>query len=265
MVAGPHVPPTAEAVRAFIYAVLLHVRVAPAAWALLAARLRMASKLLQGRMPVALALALAQRAGGWFHLVLLSARTLRGKLSELPDPVLDPAPWVCYWRASPGCLAAQLRLALRTAACDTDAAMRALEDVPEIALGGASPVDEADAEDSEPEEFLCGVPGCDKSFASVRTALAHRAGAHGASKNAEYKKRILGASCPVCSRDFEVRLCCIHHVVHCSSSCKTALLAGGFPEFGAAQLAAADAEDLQHRRRCRAAGRHELHAVVPGR
>ena len=128
-----------------------------------------------------------------------------------------------------------------------------------------SPTDEADAEDSEPEEFLCGVPGCDRSFASVRAALAHRAGAHGASKNAEYKKRILGGRCPVCSRDFEVRLRCIHHVVHCSVSCKAALLAGGFPELSAAQLTAADAEDLQHRRRCRAEGRHELHAFVPGR
>ena len=137
--------------------------------------------------------------------------------------------------------------------------------MPEIALGGVSPVDEADAEDSEPDEFLCGFEGCDKSFASVRAALAHRAGVHGACKNAEYKKRILGGRCPVCSRDFEVRLRCIHHVVHCSVSCKAALLAGGFPELSAAQLAAADAEDLQHRRRCRAEGRHELHALVLGR
>ena len=104
-----------------------------------------------------------------------------------------------------------MRLALRTAACDTDTAIEALVGMPEIALGGVSPVEEADAEDSDLEEFLCGVPGCDKSFASVRAALAHRARAHGASKNAEYKKGILGASCPVCSRDFEVRLRCIHH------------------------------------------------------
>ena len=39
------VPPTVEAPRASNYAVLLHVRVAPPAWPLIAARLRMAAKL----------------------------------------------------------------------------------------------------------------------------------------------------------------------------------------------------------------------------
>ena len=201
--------------------------------------------------------------------MLLSARAvwrlLRGKLSELPDPLMDPAAWIGYWRGSAGGWAAQVKLALRTAARDTDAALAALDDMPEIALGGASPVDDADAEDSEADEFLCGMEGCNKSFSSVKAVLAHRAGAHGISKNAEYKKRILGGRCPVCSRDFEVRLRCIHHVVHCSASCKVALLGGDYPELCAAQLAVADAEDLEHRRRCRAAGSHELHALVPGR
>jgi hypothetical protein len=85
------------------------------------------------------------------------------------------------------------------------------------------------------------------------------------SKNAEFKKRIIGERCPECDRDFEVRLRCIHHVVHCTAACRVALLEGDFQVFIAEQLAEADAEDLQHRRRCRAAGRHELHAIVPSR
>jgi hypothetical protein len=269
MVAGAHCPPTADAARASNYAVLLHVGVAPAAWALIAARLRMAAKMLRGSVPVALALALAQGGSGWFHLVLLSARAvwrlLRGKLSELPDPLVDPAVWVDYWRNSAGGWAAQVKLALRTAACETDEALAALDGMPEIALGCPSPADEEDADDSEVDDFLCGVAGCHKTFSSIRAVLAHRAGAHGISKNAEYKKRIRDGRCPVCNRDFEVRLRCLHHVVHCSAACKEAILGGGYPELCAAQLAAADAEDLEHRRRCRASGRHELHALVPGR
>jgi hypothetical protein len=229
----------------------------------------MAAKMLRGSMPVTLALALAQGGSGWFHLVLLSARAvwrlLRSKLCELPDPLLDPCVWISYWRNSAGGWAAQVKLALRMAACDTDEALAALDGMPEIALGCASPMDDECGDESEADEFLCGVPGCHKAFSSIRALLAHRAGAHGISKNAEYKKRIRDGRCPVCDRDFEVRLRCIHHVVHCSAACKEAILGGDYPELSAAQLAAADAEDLEHRRRCRAAGRHELHALVPGR
>jgi ribosomal protein L37AE/L43A len=258
-----------DAARASNYAVLWHVGVAPAAWALIAARLRMAAKMLRGNVPVALALALAQGGSGWFHLVLLSARAvwrlLRSKLSDLPDPVLDPAVWIHYWRSCAGGWAAQVKLALRTAAYDTDEALAALDGMPEIALGCASLEDEEGGDESEADELMCGVAGCNKTFTSVRALLGHRAGAHGISKNAEYKKRIRDGRCPVCDRDFEVRLRCLHHVVHCSAACKEAILGGDYPELSAAQLAAADAEDLEHRRRCRAAGRHELHALVPGR
>ena len=141
--------------------------------------------------------------------------------------------------------------------------MHALEGMSEIAVGGVSPGDDADLEDSDGEEFLCGAAGCGKSFVTLRAVLAHRAGAHGVSKNAEFKQRILGAICPVCAKDFEVRLRCLHHVVHCSKRCRARLLDGGFPAFSAEQLAAADASDLEHRRMCRALGRHELHALVP--
>ena len=43
------------------------------------------------------------------------------------------------------------------------------------------------------------------------------------------------------------------------------LVEGDYPPFCAVQLAEADADDLAHRRRCRAAGRHELHAMVLSR
>ena len=79
----------------------------------------------------------------------------------------------------------------------------------------------------------------------------------------EVAQFIGGGECPVCLREVEVRLRCIHHVMYCAPACKTALLAGGFAALSAEEAALAQMRDAEHRKRCLAEGRHELHAVVP--
>ncbi len=228
----------------------------PFEWAVTFARLRLAARMVRVSSPTVAALMRSRGAREWRRVVQVSAAAmwllLPGKLESLPDPTVDFKPWLELWQQFPGQWLRLLRLGADAVVRSPTAAALVLAGLP---LGFHSSVVEAEEASSE-EEFLCGV--CSRWFKSPAAAAAHRAAAHEAGRYAELKKFVCSGVCPVCGVNYHQRLRCLQHLSKQPSPCRTVIETGGIPELTGEAQAAADAEDLAHRRQARLACRHVL-------
>ncbi len=148
-------------------------------------------------------------------------------------------------------------LARRLACGQPGIAVEVMQACPSLA-----PTAEVAAEVEEQDELLCGL--CPASLPSLANVHANRARAHGVGAATAVKIFVAGSCCPICGRDFRSRLRAIQHLRardDSSSSCRARVFAGEFAEVPLANRLIADELDRLHRRRCRAAGAHQLEAA----
>ncbi len=112
------------------------------------------------------------------------------------------------------------------------------------------------------DEFLCGI--CGATFASAGGVATHRMRQHPetAAGPLMLRQSVVGTCCPVCGRDYRLRLRILHHLRAMrgrdAGPCRAQVLTGHFSIYDEQTVEAADLADRLHRRACRRHGVHIL-------
>ena len=170
-------------------------------------------------------------------------KAMEDKLDALPLPALCLAPWCDLVRQHPGAWKALLKRFRQLSVEDS----RVDELVQRVVRPAGAPRPEADPQ-------VC--YDCGYACNSRKALLLHRRQVH--AQRSPGFQYVLDGRCPACAGWFHSRLRALHHLEWRSAPCRAKLDAGLLEPLPDDVLAAVDALDAEHRRKCHRTGERPL-------